>query len=102
MSTAPRTVPEVLTFGRSGVDIYPLQTGVGLEDVETFGKFLRGTTANVAVAAARLGRRGAVIHGVGGDPLGRFVHRELHRLGVDDAHVVTDPHHLTPVTFCEI
>jgi 5-dehydro-2-deoxygluconokinase len=44
MSTAsrtdPRTVPEVLTFGRSGVDIYPLQTGVGLEDVETFGKFL--------------------------------------------------------------
>ena len=49
---------EVLTFGRSGVDIYPLQVGVGLEDVETFGKFLGGTTANVAVAAARLGRNG--------------------------------------------
>ena len=45
---------EVLTFGRSGVDIYPLQIGVGLEDVVTFGKYLGGTTANVAVAAARL------------------------------------------------
>ncbi len=101
MTTTSRA-PEVLTFGRSGVDIYPLQTGVGLEDVETFGKFLGGTTANVAVAAARLGRRTAIITGVGDDPFGRYVRRELRRLGVDDAHVVTDPHHLTPVTFCEI
>lgn len=95
-------VAEVLTFGRSGVDIYPLQTGVGLEDVESFGKFLGGTTANVAVATARLGRRAAIITGVGDDPFGRYVRRELRRLGVDDRHVVTDPHHLTPVTFCEI
>ena len=90
MSTAS-TAPEVLTFGRSGVDIYPLQTGVGLEDVETFGKFLGGTAANVAVAASRLGRRAAIITGVGDDPFGRYVRRELRRLGVDDAHVVTDP-----------
>src|SRR5688572_32115117 len=64
---------DVLTFGRSGVDIYPLQVGVGLEDVQTFGKFLGGTTANVAVAAARLGRRAAIITGVGDDPFGRYV-----------------------------
>jgi 5-dehydro-2-deoxygluconokinase len=102
MTTTAPQVPEVLTFGRSGVDIYPLQTGVGLEDVETFGKFLGGTTANVAVAASRLGRRAAIITGVGDDPFGRYVRRELRRLGVDDAHVVVDPHHLTPVTFCEI
>ena len=102
MSTTAPQAPEVLTFGRSGVDIYPLQTGVGLEDVETFGKFLGGTTANVAVAASRLGRRTAIITGVGDDPFGRYVRRELRRLGVDDAHVVVDPHHLTPVTFCEI
>src|SRR5215208_2933807 len=56
---------DVLTFGRSGVDIYPLQVGVGLEDVQTFGKYLGGTTANVAVAAARLGRKAAIITGVG-------------------------------------
>jgi 5-dehydro-2-deoxygluconokinase len=54
---------EVLTFGRSGVDTYPHQIGVGLEDVQTFGKYLGGTTANVAVAAARLGRRAAIITG---------------------------------------
>lgn len=93
---------EVLTFGRSGVDIYPLQIGVGLEDVETFGKFLGGTTANVAVAAARLGRRAAIITGVGDDPFGRYVRRELRRLGVDDRHVVVNHEYATPVTFCEI
>ncbi|MET0190422.1 MAG: 5-dehydro-2-deoxygluconokinase [Pseudonocardia sediminis] len=93
---------EVLTFGRAGVDIYPLQIGVGLEDVTSFGKFLGGTTANVAVAAARLGRRTAIITGVGDDPFGRYVRRELRDLGVDDRHVVTNTEFPTPVTFCEI
>ena len=93
---------EVLTFGRAGVDVYPLQVGVGLEDVETFGKYLGGTTANVAVAAARLGHRTAIITGVGDDPFGRYVRRELRDLGVSDAHVVTNHTYATPVTFCEI
>jgi 5-dehydro-2-deoxygluconokinase len=93
---------DVLTFGRSGVDIYPLQIGVGLEDVETFGKYLGGTTANVAVAAARLGRRAAIITGVGNDPFGRYVRRALRELKVDDRHVVTNYEYATPVTFCEI
>ena len=96
------SAPEVLVVGRSGVDVYPLQVGVGLEDVETFGKFLGGSAANVSVAAARLGRRAALVTGVGDDPFGRFVRRALRELGVDDAHVVVDPDHLTPVTFCEI
>jgi len=52
---------DVLTMGRVGVDIYPLQTGVGLEDVSSFGKYLGGSATNVAVAAARLGHSAAVI-----------------------------------------
>lgn len=96
------TTPEVLTYGRAGVDVYPLQVGVGLEDVETFGKFLGGTTANVAVAAARLGHRVTALTGVGDDPFGRFVRRAFRDLGVDDSHVVVVPDLPTPVTFCEI
>ncbi len=93
---------DVLAMGRSGVDVYPLQVGVGLEDVETFGKFLGGSAANVAVAAARLGHSTALVSGVGDDPFGRFVRRALRDLGVDDRYVVVDPEHPTPVTFCEI
>ncbi|WP_123025298.1 5-dehydro-2-deoxygluconokinase [Mycolicibacterium stellerae] len=93
---------DVLAIGRSGVDIYPLQIGVGLEDVESFGKFLGGSAANVAVAAARLGNHTALISGVGADPFGTFVRNELARLGVDNAFVSTHDEYPTPVTFCEI
>jgi 5-dehydro-2-deoxygluconokinase len=93
---------EVLTMGRVGVDVYPLQVGVGLDEVTSFGKFLGGSATNVAVAAARHGRRSAVITRTGADPFGRFVHTALRELGVDDAFVTSVPDLPTPVTFCEI
>lgn len=93
---------DVITMGRVGVDIYPLQYGVGLEDVQTFGKFLGGSATNVAIAAARHGERTAVITRTGPDPFGRFVHTELRRLGVDDRFVGAVAGLKTPVTFCEI
>ena len=93
---------DVITIGRVGVDIYPLQTGVGLEDVTSFGKFLGGSATNVAVAAARHGLRSAVITRTGNDPFGRFIHNELVRLGVSDEFVSGVEGLNTPVVFCEI
>ena len=93
---------DVITIGRVGVDIYPLQVGVGLEDVESFGKFLGGSATNVAVAAARHGLRSAVITRTGNDPFGKFIHNELVRLGVSDEFVSGVPGLNTPVVFCEI
>lgn len=93
---------DVLTMGRIGVDIYPLQYGVGLEDVTSFGKFLGGSPTNVAVAAARLRHSAAVVTAVGNDPFGRFCRREMARLGVYDDYVLVDDDLPTPVTFCEI
>jgi 5-dehydro-2-deoxygluconokinase len=89
-------------MGRVGVDLYPLQAGVGLADVETFGKFLGGSATNVAVAAARHGRRSAVITRTGADPFGQYVHRALREFGVDDVFVTAVPGLPTPVTFCEV
>lgn len=93
---------EVLTMGRIGVDLYPQQIGVGLEDVRSFGKFLGGSATNVAVAAARHGRRAAVITRVGDDPFGRFLRRALRGYGVEDVFVREVAGLPTPVTFCEI
>ena len=89
-------------MGRVGVDIYPLQTNTRLEDVETFGKFLGGSAANVAVAAARHGRRAALISRTGEDPFATYVHRALREFTVDDRWVTAVPGPPTPVTFCEI
>jgi 5-dehydro-2-deoxygluconokinase len=97
----PRATREILAIGRVGVDLYPLQDGVGLEDVTTFAKYLGGSAANVTVAAARHGRSAALISAVGNDPFGRYVRRELARLGVGNDSV-GNTEFSTPVTFCEI
>ncbi|MDF2265127.1 5-dehydro-2-deoxygluconokinase [Streptomyces coacervatus] len=93
---------EVLTMGRVGVDVYPLQTGVGLAEVTSFGKYLGGSPTNVAVAAARYGRSSAVITKTGRDPFGDFVRAALEGYGVDAGFVGTSQIAPTPVTFCEI
>jgi len=93
---------EVLTMGRIGVDLYPQQVGVSLRKVSTFAKFLGGSATNVAVAAARYGRRSAVITRTGDDPFGEFLHDALRGFGVDDRFVTPVANLPTPVTFCEI
>ena len=93
---------DLVAMGRTGVDIYPLQFGVGLEEVETFQKFLGGTATNVSVAAARHGRQVALITRTGADAFGRYVHQALRGFGVDDRFVTPVDGPPTPVTFCEV
>jgi 5-dehydro-2-deoxygluconokinase len=93
---------EVLTVGRVSVDLYPEQIAVPLAAVRTFRKMLGGSPTNVAVAAARLGRRSAVITKVGDDPFGPYVRAALEGFGVDFTRVGTDPDLRTPIVFCEI
>lgn len=99
----PHSTPllDLLTVGRVGVDIYPQQNGP-LKDVSTFAKYLGGTATNVAVGAARLGRRTAVLTKVGPDGFGDFVREALDGFGVDSSFVGTAPGLLTPVVFCEL
>jgi 5-dehydro-2-deoxygluconokinase len=89
-------------MGRIGVDLYPEQVGVSLREVRSFAKFLGGSPSNVAVAAARYGRRSAVITRTGDDPFGAYIHDALRGFGVDDRFVTPVPSLPTPVTFCEI
>jgi 5-dehydro-2-deoxygluconokinase len=93
---------DLITMGRVGVDLYPEQIGVPLAEVQSFAKSLGGSPTNVAVAAARLGARAAVVTKVGDDPFGPYVRSALRGFGVDDTFVGTHPTLRTPVVFCEI
>lgn len=93
---------DVITTGRVGVDLYPQQIGVPLAEVKTFAKYLGGTATNVAVQAARLGSRAAVVTKVGDDGFGPFVRQALEGFGVDARWVGTDPDLRTPIVFCEV
>ena len=98
MNVGPRF--DVLTIGRVGVDFYPTTDG-SIIAVRHFEKFLGGSPTNVAVAAARLGERAAVITRTGADPFGEYVHAALHDFDVDDRYVTSVEGLQTPVIFCE-
>ena len=101
MTSTAQTPFDVITIGRVGVDIYPLQDG-HLEEVSTFGKYLGGSATNVAVATARHDLKTAVITRTGNDPFGNYIHQELLRLGVSDEFVSGVDGLQTPVVFCEL
>lgn len=92
---------DLIAMGRVGVDLYPEQIGVPMSQVRTFAKSLGGSPTNVAVAAARLGARAAVVTKVGDDPFGAYVRDALRTFSVDDRWVGTHPSLRTPVVFCE-
>lgn len=99
---------QLLTVGRVGVDLYPQIEGhpenarVPLEAVTSFSRSLGGTATNVAVGAARLGRRTGVLTKVGPDPFGAYVRSALTGFGVEPAYVGTAEGLLTPVVFCAL
>jgi len=102
MSTAsPPNQLELVAFGRVGVDLYPQQIGVPLAEVKSFAKSLGGSPINVAVAAARLGHRVAVVTKVGADGFGAYVRTALAQFDVWPGWVTTDKTLHTPVVFAE-
>jgi 5-dehydro-2-deoxygluconokinase len=88
---------DVLTVGRVGVDLYAEQLRVPLAEVRSFAKSIGGSPTNVAVAAARLGHRSAVLTKVGDDELGAYVRSALEGFGVDTRFVGSHPSLRTPV-----
>jgi len=90
---------EVVTIGRVSVDLYAEELGVPFAEVRSFAKSIGGSPTNVAVAAARLGRRSAVITAVGDEPFGGYVRQKLEGFGVDTRFVGTHPFLRTPLAF---
>lgn len=93
---------DVITIGRSSVDLYGAQVGGRLEDMGSFRKYIGGSPTNIAAGAARLGLRSAVITRVGDEHMGRFIREELAREGVDVRGVKTDPERLTALVILGI
>jgi len=93
---------DVITIGRSSVDLYGAQIGGRLEDMGSFQKYVGGSPTNMATGTARLGLRSALISRVGNEHMGRFIREELAREGVDVRGVKTDPERLTALVLLGI
>jgi 5-dehydro-2-deoxygluconokinase len=93
---------DVITIGRSSVDLYGAQVGGRLEDMGAFQKYVGGSPTNMATGTARLGLKSALITRVGDEHMGRFLREELAREGVDVRGVKTDPERLTALVLLGI
>ncbi|SFV28409.1 5-dehydro-2-deoxygluconokinase [Devosia crocina] len=98
----PQKPLDVITIGRSSVDLYGTQVGGRLEDMASFEKYIGGSPTNMAAGTARLGLRSALITRVGNEHMGRFIREELAREGVDTRGVKTDPERLTALVLLGI
>lgn len=93
---------DVITIGRSSVDLYGAQVGGRLEDMRSFSKYVGGSPTNMAVGAARLGLKSALITRVGDEHMGRFILERLEAEGVNIEGVVTDSERLTALVLLGI
>jgi len=91
----PEPVLDLISIGRSSVDLYGQQIGGRLEDMASFSKAVGGCPTNIAIGTARLGLKSAVITRVGDEQMGRFILEQLQREGVETKGVVVDPKRLT-------
>lgn len=91
----PEPVLDLISIGRSSVDLYGQQIGGRLEDMGSFSKAVGGCPTNIAIGTARLGLKSAVITRVGDEQMGRFILEQLQREGVETKSVVVDPKRLT-------
>lgn len=93
---------DLITIGRSSVDLYGAQIGGRLEDMASFNKYIGGSPTNIAAGAARLGLKSALITRVGDEHMGRFIREQLQKEGVDTRCVITDPERLTALVLLGI
>lgn len=93
---------DVITIGRSSVDLYGQQIGSRLEDVASFAKSVGGCPANIAIGAARLGLKSGIVTGVGDEQLGRFIREQFSREGVALGGVKVDPERLTALAILSV
>ncbi|MBB3933000.1 5-dehydro-2-deoxygluconokinase [Kaistia hirudinis] len=93
---------DVITIGRSSVDLYGQQIWSRLEDIASFAKSVGGCPSNIAIGTARLGLRSGVVTRVGDEQMGRFIREQMAREGVSTAGIATDKERLTALVLLAV
>src|ERR1700687_1835512 len=91
MSTSPTKRFDLLTMGRSCIDLYANEVGAPFVDIKSFAAYVGGSPTNIAVGAQRLGLQVALLTAIGNDPVGEFILNFLRREGVDTEFIPRKP-----------
>jgi 5-dehydro-2-deoxygluconokinase len=85
------TIFDLITMGRSSIDLYANDVGAPFVDIKSFAAYVGGSPTNIAVGAQRLGLKTAVLTAVGEDPVGEFILKFLKDEGVETKFIPRKP-----------
>ncbi|MFD1816451.1 5-dehydro-2-deoxygluconokinase [Pseudarcicella hirudinis] len=80
---------DLLTIGRSSIDLYSANIGSPFVDISAFNAFVGGCPLNIAVGSVRLGVNVAILTGIGNDQVGLFIKNFLSKEGVKTEWIPT-------------
>src|SRR5205809_7687005 len=73
MLIMPEPAFDLITMGRSSIDLYANEVGAAFVDIKSFAAYVGGSPTNIAVGGRRLGLRTEVVTAVGDEPVGDFI-----------------------------
>ena len=85
------TTHDLITLGRSSIDLYSNDIGAAFPDITAFGAYIGGSPLNIAVGGSRLGLKTVLLTAVGPDKIGEFIVERLKREGVETKFIPTKP-----------
>jgi 5-dehydro-2-deoxygluconokinase len=77
---------DLITMGRSSIDLYANEVGAFVE-IKSFAAYVGGSPTNIAVGARRLGLQVALLTAVGNDPVADFLLHFLEQEQVDTRYI---------------
>ena len=80
---------DLITMGRSSIDLYSQSIGADFVDIKGFNAFVGGSPLNIAVGAQRLGLNAALLTAVGKDKTGDFIMNFLQKEKVNTQFIPT-------------
>jgi 5-dehydro-2-deoxygluconokinase len=82
---------DLVTLGRSSIDLYANEVGEPFVKIKSFAAYVGGSPTNIAVGARRLGLDVALLTAIGQDPVGDFLLNFLDQEGVDTQFIPRKP-----------
>lgn len=90
MDTTSRSY-DVVTMGRSSIDLYSNDIGAPFVEITNFAAYVGGCPTNISVGTRRLGLRSALLTAVGEDQIGKFILHFLQHEGVETRFILPKP-----------
>lgn len=86
-NSATSKLYDVITMGRSSIDLYSNDVGVPFVEITSFAAYVGGCPTNISVGTRRLGLHSALLTAVGDDSVGNFILHFLQREAVETGFI---------------